>query len=83
LANAELGSQFLKSLRPELVQAAASKLVAASIGDIVVVLSRSPVHKLYSIAGIEWMAPPTVMAGQFTVAGVERSKNGSRKQWFS
>ncbi|WP_158816036.1 toxin-activating lysine-acyltransferase [Methylocapsa sp. S129] len=63
-----LDSEFLKSLDPALVGAAASKLFAASIGDIVVVLSRSPAHKHYSLAHIEWMALPPVAAGQFYVA---------------
>jgi hemolysin-activating ACP:hemolysin acyltransferase len=40
------------------VGAAASKLFAASVGDMVVVLSRSPSHKHYSLADIEWMVLP-------------------------
>jgi hypothetical protein len=40
--NVGLDPQFLKSLDPALAGAAASKLFAASVSDIVVVLSRSP-----------------------------------------
>ncbi|WP_158818017.1 toxin-activating lysine-acyltransferase [Methylocapsa sp. S129] len=69
--------QFLKSLDPALVGAAASKLFAASIGDIVVVLSRSPGHKHYSLADIEWMVLPAA-AGQFYVAEAADKERGFR-----
>jgi hypothetical protein len=42
-----LDPQVLKSLAPALIGAAATKLFAASIGDVVVVLSRSSAHKHY------------------------------------
>ena len=47
------------------VGAAISKLISASIGDLVVVMSKSPAHKHYSLADIEWMVLPPVLAGQF------------------
>ncbi|WP_158816034.1 toxin-activating lysine-acyltransferase [Methylocapsa sp. S129] len=73
-----LDPQFLKSLDPALVGAAASKLFAASVGDIVVVLSRSPVHKHYSLIDIEWMVLPAAAAGQFYVAEVAHKGSGFR-----
>jgi cytolysin-activating lysine-acyltransferase len=60
------------------VGAAASKLFAASLGDIVVVLSRSPAHKHYSLADIEWMVLPPAAAGQFYVAELADKQRGFR-----
>jgi cytolysin-activating lysine-acyltransferase len=74
----ELGEQFLKSLDKSHVGAAASKLFAASIGDIVVVLSRSPAHKHYSLADIEWIVSPAVATGQFYVAEMAHEERGFR-----
>jgi hypothetical protein len=56
-------SNFLKSLDSAQVGAALSKLFAASIDDMVVVLSRSPAHRHYSLADIEWMVLPPATAG--------------------
>lgn len=74
----ELGEQFLKSLDKTHVGAAASKLFAASIGDMVVVLSRSPAHKHYSLADIEWMVMPPVFAGQFYIVEATHKEHGFR-----
>jgi cytolysin-activating lysine-acyltransferase len=74
----ELGEQFLKSLDKTHLSAAASKFFAASIGDIVVVLSRSSAHKHFSLADIEWMVMPPVMAGQFYVVEAEDKERGFR-----
>jgi hypothetical protein len=65
-----LDPRFLESLDPAQVGAAASKLFAASVGDIVVVLSRSPAHKHYSLADTEWMVPLPVVVCQFYGAGM-------------
>jgi cytolysin-activating lysine-acyltransferase len=73
-----LGEQFLKSLDKSYLGAAASKLIAASIGDLVVVLSRSPAHKHYSLADIEWMVLPPVMTGQFYVVEAADKERGFR-----
>jgi hypothetical protein len=43
--SAGLDPQFLESLGPALVGAAASKLLAVCVGDIPVALSRSPAHR--------------------------------------
>jgi cytolysin-activating lysine-acyltransferase len=73
-----LDPEFLKSLDPAQVGAALSKLFAASIGDVVVVLSRSPAHKHYSLADIEWKVLPPLAAGQFYVAEAADKERGFR-----
>jgi hemolysin-activating ACP:hemolysin acyltransferase len=78
LENERHTSNFLKSLDPAQVGAAFSKLFAASIGDLVVVLSRSAAHKHYSLADIEWMVMPPVSAGQFYVVEAMDEKHGYR-----
>ena len=65
------------SIRPEHVGAAVSKLVSASIGDIAVVFSRSPRHKHYSLADIEWLIVPAVVT-VFGAASPVRLISGSR-----
>lgn len=57
---------------------ALSKLVAASIGDIVVLLSRSPTHKHLSLADIEWLVLPAVAVSQFYVAEYAHKDKGFR-----
>jgi hemolysin-activating ACP:hemolysin acyltransferase len=70
--------KFLESVDPARVGAALSKLFAASIGDVVVVLSRSPAHKHYSLADIEWMVMPPVAVGQFYVVEAAEKERGFR-----
>jgi len=74
----ELGEQYLKSLDETYIGAAASKLLSAAIGDIVTILSRSPDHKFYAFADIEWMILPAVAAGQFHVVEVRDGQRGFR-----
>ncbi len=76
--NVVLDPQLLKSIPPAQLGAAASKLVAASIGDIAVVLSRSPAHKYFSLADIEGMILPAVLSGQFYVAELANNETGFR-----
>ena len=78
LSTATSASDMLKSLDPAQVNAAFSKLFAASIGDVVLVLSSSPAHKHYSLADIEWMVMPPVSAGQFYVAEAMDKNSGFR-----
>ncbi|MEY9524040.1 hemolysin-activating ACP:hemolysin acyltransferase [Bradyrhizobium japonicum] len=83
MSDADMSSQesrehFLKSLDKAQIGAAASKLFAASIGDMVVVLSRSPAHKHSFLADIEWMVLPPVAAGQFYIAEAMHKENGFR-----
>jgi cytolysin-activating lysine-acyltransferase len=78
---AEVGfdsQKILESLDPAQVGAALSKLVAASIGDMVVVLSRSTAHKHYSLADIEWMVLPPVFTGQFYIVEAAHKERGFR-----
>jgi len=74
----ETAARLLKSLDPTQVGIALSKLVSASIGDMVMVLSRSPAHKHYALADIEWMVLPPVVAGQFYVVEAADKKHGFR-----
>ena len=74
----ELGEQILKSLDKSQVRAATAKLVAASIGDLVVLFSRSPAHKHYALADIEWMALPPVVTRQVYFVEATNKENGFR-----
>jgi len=74
----ELGAQLLKSLDKSQVGAAASKLVAATIGDLVVLFSRSPAHKHYALADIEWMVLPPVVARQVYIVEAANKETGFR-----
>jgi cytolysin-activating lysine-acyltransferase len=76
--NERLPADVLKSLNPAQIGAAFSKLRAASVGDMVVVLSRSPAHKHYSLADIEWMVMPPVSMGQFYIVEAMDQKHGFR-----
>ena len=73
-----LDPNFVKSLGPAQIGAALSKLFAANIGDVVMVFSRSPAHKHYSLADIEWMVLPAVSAGQFYVVEAANKQRGFR-----
>lgn len=46
--------------------------------DVVVVLSRSPAHKHFSLADIEWMVLPPVQAGQAYVVQAAHKERGFR-----
>jgi cytolysin-activating lysine-acyltransferase len=63
---------------PQQLGAVMSKLVSASIGDIAVVFSRSPAHKHYTYADLEWMILPAVITSQYYVAEVEHKEIGAR-----
>ena len=56
--------------------AAASKLVVASIGDISTVFNRSPAHKHYTFADVDWVALPPVFKGRFHVAEIADMQSG-------
>ena len=72
------GAEFLKSLDKTQIGAGLSKLVSASVGDIAMVFSRSPAHKHFSLADIEWMILPAVLHGQFYVAEAANTETGFR-----
>jgi hypothetical protein len=69
----ELGKRFLGSLDETHRNAAASKFFAASP-----IFSRSPAHKHYSLADIEWTVVPPVAAGQFYVVEITDKERGFR-----
>jgi len=71
-------TEAMKALPPAAFAGAASKLVAASVGDVAVVFSRSPAHKHYALADIEWMILPPVAHGQFYVAEAVNKATGFR-----
>jgi hypothetical protein len=77
-----LDPRFLESLDPAQVGAAASKLFAASVGDIIVALSRSPAHKHCSLADIEWMVLPPMAVEQFFVAKAAHEERGFGRAAF-
>jgi len=56
----------------------AGATVSASVGGIAVVYSRSPTHKHYSLADIEWLILPAVLSGQFYVVEAANDQTGSR-----
>jgi hypothetical protein len=71
-------SNFQSSLDSMRVGAAFSRLFAASIGDLVVIFSRSPVQKYYSLADIEWTVMPPVSTRQLYVVEAVDRKRGFR-----
>lgn len=63
---------------PQQIAGAVSKLISATIGDCAVVFSKSPAHKHYSLADIEWMILPAVVTGQVYVAEAQHKESGAR-----
>lgn len=61
-----------------LAGAAMSKLISATVGDVVIVFSKSPSHKHHALADIEWMVLPPVLAGQVYVAEAAHKEHGGR-----
>ena len=55
---------------------ALSKLISASIGEIAVVFARSPATRGLSLADMEWMVVPPVLAGQAYIAEATDKTNG-------
>jgi hemolysin-activating ACP:hemolysin acyltransferase len=47
--------------------------VDLALGQIVSVLMRSPQHKHYSLADLEWLVLPAVMSGQFRIAQAQQA----------
>ena len=60
------------------VGAAVSKLISASVGDLVVVMSKSPTYKFNTLADIEWLVLPAVLSGQYYVAELAHTEHGIR-----
>lgn len=66
------------NLSKDQIAATVSKLISAAIGEAVIVLSRSPMHKHFALADIEWMVLPPVLSGQAFIAEVTNKDNGTR-----
>lgn len=66
------------SLSKDQVAATISKLISAAIGEAVLVLSRSPTHKHFALADIEWMVLPPVLSGQAFISEATNKDNGTR-----
>jgi len=75
---AEEAANTAPEITPQQFGAVVSKLVSASIGDIAVVFSRSPAHKHYTYADLEWMILPAVTSGQYYVAEFQHKDIGAR-----
>lgn len=56
--------------------AVASAVVAASVGEIALVYSRSAALKHYALADIEWLILPAVLNGQFHIAQAANEESG-------
>ena len=64
-------------LDPKMVAAATSKLVAARIGDIAFVFCRSPAHKFFSFADMEWLVLPPVVHSQYYISELVDPQTGA------
>ena len=56
-------------------QAAGAKMAAAAFGEVTALLMRSPGHKHYSLADLEWLILPAVLSNQFALAGAKAKTN--------
>lgn len=54
----------------------AAKQLAASFGEIVMLLMRSPVDKFQSLQDLEWLVAPALVRGQFAVADAQSKETG-------
>jgi cytolysin-activating lysine-acyltransferase len=75
---AEETASTTPEISPQQFGAVMSKLVSASIGDIALVFSRSPTHKHYTYADLEWMILPAVASEQYYVAEFQHKEIGAR-----
>lgn len=66
----ELGAEQLRKM------AAAAKSLTAALGEIVALLMRSPQHKHYSLADLEWLVVPALLTGQFSLVTAQSRRNG-------
>lgn len=57
--------------------AAGAKMAAAAFGEITAMLMRSPGHKHFSLADLEWLLLPAVVSNQFAVAGTKAKGNAA------
>ena len=58
-------------------RAAAAKHIAASFGEAIALLMHLPEYKGYSLADLEWLLMPPLMAGQFSLATAQSKATGA------
>lgn len=81
-ANGGAKAKAAASSKPDAEQAQAArgalhaKMVAAGFGEIVSVLMRSPHYRHYSLADLEWLIVPPLLANQFTLAEARTKEGG-------
>lgn len=68
----------LSQIDPKLIAGALSKLVSAAVSDIALVMARHPSYKHFSLADLEWMVLPPVLAGQYYVGEMQDQTTGAR-----
>lgn len=57
-------------------RAVASKRMAASFGEIALLMSRSPAEQHYALRDLDWLVAPAVSLGQFALAEAQSKSNG-------
>lgn len=57
-------------------RAAASKRMAASFGEIALLMSRSPAEQHFALRDLDWLVAPAVSLGQFALAEAQSKTNG-------
>lgn len=57
------------------MQALRSKMISASLGEMVTLLMRSPHYKHYSLSDLEWLVIPALLNNQFLVVEAQVKKN--------
>lgn len=77
-ASVPSSNSSISNFTPQQIGGAVSKLLSADIGDIAVLFSRSPAHKHYTFADIEWMILPAVISGQAYIAELQHKEHGAR-----
>lgn len=70
--------QALTSIPKTAAGAAISKMISASVGDIVALMARAPSRKHFALSDIEWLVLPPVIARQFYVAEAQSKETGFR-----
>ena len=73
------GVQARPALPPDEIKkrGIAAKHVAASFGEIVTLMMRSPVDKAITLNDLEWMVVPALQSGQFAVAEAQSKETGA------
>lgn len=73
------GVQARPALAPDEIKkrGIAAKHVAASFGEIVTLMMRSPADKSITLNDLEWMIVPALQCGQFAVAEAQSKETGA------